>query len=65
MAKATTIAKPSVAAPATGPAAAPGTTGRLAGKIALVTGAAGNLGGYIVRHYLAEGATVVMTGRTA
>lgn len=39
--------------------------GRLAGKIAVVTGAAGNLGGYIVRHYLAEGATVVMTGRTA
>jgi malonyl-CoA reductase/3-hydroxypropionate dehydrogenase (NADP+) len=39
--------------------------GRLAGKIALVTGAAGNLGGHIVRHYLAEGATVVMTGRTA
>ena len=44
---------------------APTTGGRLAGKIALVTGAAGNLGGYIVRHYLAEGATVVMTGRTA
>lgn len=40
-------------------------TGRLAGKIAVVTGAAGNLGGEIVRHYLAEGATVVMTGRTA
>ena len=39
-------------------------TGRLAGKIAVVTGAAGNLGGHIVRHYLAEGATVVMTGRT-
>ncbi len=39
--------------------------GRLAGKIAVVTGAAGNLGGYIVRSYLAEGATVVMTGRTA
>ena len=38
--------------------------GRLAGKIAVVTGAAGNIGGYIVRHYLAEGATVVMTGRT-
>jgi malonyl-CoA reductase/3-hydroxypropionate dehydrogenase (NADP+) len=37
---------------------------RLAGKIAVVTGAAGNLGGHIVRHYLAEGATVVMTGRT-
>jgi 3-oxoacyl-ACP reductase-like protein len=39
-------------------------TGRLAGKIAVVTGAAGNLGGHIVTHYLAEGATVVMTGRT-
>lgn len=43
---------------------APTTGGRLAGKIAVVTGAAGNLGGHIVRHYLAEGATVVMTGRT-
>ncbi len=41
------------------------TNGRLAGKIALVTGAAGNLGGFIVRHYLAEGATVIMAGRTA
>ncbi len=40
-------------------------TGRLAGKIAIVTGAAGNIGGYIVRQYLAEGATVVMTGRSA
>ncbi len=40
-------------------------SGRLANKIAVVTGAAGNLGGHIVRHYLAEGATVVMTGRTA
>ena len=39
--------------------------GRLAGKVAVVTGAAGNLGGHIVRHYLAEGATVVMTGRSA
>ena len=38
--------------------------GRLTGKIAVVTGAAGNLGGAIVRQYLAEGATVVMTGRT-
>ncbi len=38
--------------------------GRLAGKVALVTGAAGNLGGEIARHYLAEGATVVFTGRT-
>ncbi|MES3033487.1 MAG: SDR family oxidoreductase [Gemmatimonadota bacterium] len=38
-------------------------TGRLAGKVALVTGAAGNLGGEIVRHFLREGATVVLTGR--
>jgi malonyl-CoA reductase/3-hydroxypropionate dehydrogenase (NADP+) len=37
--------------------------GRLDGKIALVTGAAGNLGGHIVRRYLEEGAIVVMTGR--
>ena len=45
---------------------APGTaiTGRLAGKVALVTGAAGNIGGEIVRHYLREGATVVMSGRS-
>lgn len=28
---------------------APSAAGRLAGKIAVVTGAAGNLGGYIVR----------------
>ncbi|MEI6419414.1 MAG: SDR family oxidoreductase, partial [Sphingomonadales bacterium] len=41
------------------------TTGRLAGKVALVTGAAGNLGGSIVRRYLAEGATVVLSGRDA
>ncbi|MCU0928235.1 MAG: SDR family oxidoreductase [Burkholderiaceae bacterium] len=37
--------------------------GRLAGKVALVTGAAGNLGSEIVRAYLREGATVVFTGR--
>lgn len=49
------------------PAAAPAVTAsaRLDGKVALVTGAAGNLGGVIVRRYLAEGATVVMTGRDA
>lgn len=41
------------------------TQGRLAGKVALITGAAGNLGGSIVRRYLAEGATVVMSGRDA
>ena len=54
MAKAKIMAKP----------AAVHAAGRLAGKIAVVSGAAGNLGGYIVRHYLREGATVVMTGRT-
>jgi len=45
--------------------ATPLRVGRLAGKVALVTGAAGNLGGEIARHYLNEGATVVFTGRTA
>ena len=38
--------------------------GRLAGKVALITGAAGNLGGEIVRHYLRQGALVVLSGRT-
>ncbi len=38
-------------------------TGRLAGKVALITGAAGNLGQNIARRYLAEGATVVFSGR--
>jgi malonyl-CoA reductase/3-hydroxypropionate dehydrogenase (NADP+) len=38
--------------------------GRLAGKVALITGAAGNIGGVIARRYLDEGATVVLTGRT-
>ncbi len=36
---------------------------RLAGKVALITGAAGNLGQSIVRRYLEEGATVVLSGR--
>ncbi len=41
----------------------PAATGRLAGKVALITGAAGNLGQSIARRYLAEGATVVFSGR--
>jgi malonyl-CoA reductase/3-hydroxypropionate dehydrogenase (NADP+) len=42
-----------------------GVARRLDGKIALVTGAAGNLGGEIVRRYLRAGAVVILTGRTA
>jgi len=53
------------AEPADAAVAALARPGRLAGKVALVTGAAGNLGGEIARHYLNEGATVVFTGRTA
>ena len=45
-------------------ASPPALPGRLAGKVALVTGAAGNLGGEIVRHYLRQGAVVVLSGRT-
>ena len=37
--------------------------GRLIGKVALVSGAAGNIGEVIVRRYLEEGAKVVMIGR--
>ncbi len=37
--------------------------GRLAGKVAVVTGAAGNIGAEICRRYLAEGASIVMLGR--
>lgn len=37
--------------------------GRLEGKVALVTGAGGNIGEVIVARYLQEGATVVMVGR--
>ncbi len=38
--------------------------GRLAGKVVLITGAAGNIGTQISRQVLQEGATLVMSGRT-
>jgi len=38
--------------------------GRLANRIALITGAAGNLGSEIARAFAREGAFVIMTGRT-
>ncbi|WP_293902593.1 SDR family NAD(P)-dependent oxidoreductase [Phenylobacterium sp.] len=50
-------------APATQEAVAVVGSGRLAGKVALVTGAAGNFGSHIVERFLIEGARVVLTGR--
>ncbi|WP_298820482.1 SDR family NAD(P)-dependent oxidoreductase [Chloroflexus sp.] len=40
-------------------------TGRLAGKIALITGGSGNIGSEMTRRFLAEGATVIMSGRNS
>ena len=57
-------AKPQTATPDTAAVPAGASTGRLAGKVALITGAAGNLGSEIVRHYLRQGALVVLSGRT-
>ena len=37
---------------------------RLKGKVVLVTGAAGNLGGEMCRRFVNEGASLIMTGRT-
>ncbi len=60
------MSKTMTASPATAAADAIANTqpGRLVGKVALITGAAGNLGGEIVRHYLRQGAVVVLSGRT-
>lgn len=39
------------------------TGGRLAGRTIILTGAGGNIGSFVTRQMLAEGANVVMTGR--
>ena len=52
---------PGAAHPARDPGAE---NGRLAGKTAIVTGAAGNLGGVIARRFALEGARVIMAGRS-
>ena len=43
----------------------PAAAGRLSGKVALITGATGEIGELLTRCFLAEGATVVMSGRNS
>ncbi len=43
----------------------PTAAGRLSGKVALITGATGGIGEVLTRCFLAEGATVVMSGRNS
>jgi malonyl-CoA reductase/3-hydroxypropionate dehydrogenase (NADP+) len=51
--------------PADTPSSEKAQKGRLAGKVAVITGAAGNLGGVIARQFAREGAITIMAGRTA
>ena len=62
-AKKTAIKKPVAKKTAARPVTAVLRPGRLIGKVAIVTGAAGGIGQVIARRYLEEGATVVLTGR--
>ena len=62
-AKKTTTKKPVAKKTAARPVTAVLRPGRLIGKVAIVTGAAGGIGQVIARRYLEEGATVVLTGR--